>query len=246
MKRPTALITGSSGGIGQALCKKFASSGFDVVATDQVECSSWDGIFIEADLLQVLNSTSYRSAFLDEVHKQLGSNGLDVLINNAALQCLGRIETLSLDDFQRSFSVNLMVPFLLVKELLPQLETAAGAVVNIGSIHECLTKAGFSAYASSKAGLGGLTRSLAVELGGRVRVNAINPAAIETEMLKAGFVGKDEAFEQLAKSHPAGVLGSPDDVADIAYFLASTRTRFFTGTTVDLNGGIGSRLYDPA
>jgi NAD(P)-dependent dehydrogenase (short-subunit alcohol dehydrogenase family) len=125
------------------------------------------------------------------------------------------------------------------------LEVAAGAVVNIASIHATLTKPEFVAYATSKAALVGMTRDMAVELGKRVRVNAICPGAIDTDMLRAGFEGKEHEFRLLEKAHPTGSIGTPDDVAKLAVFLASPNNAFFTGGVYSIDGAIGARLHDP-
>lgn len=101
------------------------------------------------------------------------------------------------------------------------------------------------AYATSKAALAGLTRALAVDLGGRVRVNAIAPAAISTPMLEAGFEGRPESRAELDRFHPAGRIGRPDEVARAAVWLASEESGFLTGATLAVDGALGVRLHDP-
>jgi NAD(P)-dependent dehydrogenase (short-subunit alcohol dehydrogenase family) len=108
-----------------------------------------------------------------------------------------------------------------------------------------LTKSGFAAYATSKAALAALTRSLAVELGGRVKVNSIRPAAISTPMLVDGFADNPAAMTDLLQYHPSGCIGSPEDVAKAALFLAENESPFLTGTELALDGAISSRLHDP-
>lgn len=117
-------------------------------------------------------------------------------------------------------------------------------MINISSIYARLTKANFVAYASSKAALSGMTRAMAVDLGGRVRVNAIEPAAIVTDMLKAGFAGAPERFAQLQDCHPQGRIGSPEEVAALAAAIASGELRFLHGACIAMEGGSG-RLHDP-
>ena len=114
------------------------------------------------------------------------------MINNAAVQRLDHVKNIKLEDWQESLNVNLTGPMLLSKLFLNRLETNHGCIINIGSIHQQLTKPEFVTYATTKSALIGLTKAMAVDLEGRVRVNAISPAAIETEMLKAGFeLGND-------------------------------------------------------
>jgi NAD(P)-dependent dehydrogenase (short-subunit alcohol dehydrogenase family) len=168
------------------------------------------------------------------------------LVNNAAVQVLGGVDSLTVADWQRTLHVNLLAPFVLTQGLLPELAAAKGSVINISSIHARLTKANFVAYATSKAALSGMTRAMAVDVGGRVRINAIEPAAIATDMLKAGFEGRPEHFAQLEDCHPQGRVGTPTEVAALAVSMASGELRFLHGACVGLDGGISGRLFDPA
>jgi len=176
---------------------------------------------------------------------ELCADGLHVLVNNAAVQVLGGVEDLTISDWYRTLDINVLVPFALTKGLLAQLDSAGGCVINISSIHARLTKAGFVAYATSKAALSGMTRAMAVDLGSRVRVNAIEPAAIETPMLEAGFEGKPEQFVHLQASHPQGRIGTPEEVAALALSVASGELQFLHGACIGLDGGISGRLHDP-
>ena len=135
---------------------------------------------------------------------------------------------------------------MMVQTFLSRLEEARGAVVNIGSIHATQTKPRFVAYSTSKAAIAGLTRALAVDLGGRLRVNAIHPAAIRTPMLEAGFAGQSEDRRLLDTFHPAGRIGEPEEVARLAVFLASESSGFLTGSCFGLDGALSARLHDPA
>ena len=138
-----------------------------------------------------------------------------------------------------------MAPFLLTQFLLPKLESVSGSVVNIASIHAQLTKPQFVCYATSKAALVGLTKSMAVDLGPRIRINAICPAAVETPMLVDGFKGKEDFFKELSQKHPLNRLAKPEEVAYTAYFLVSQQSAFMTGESLNLCGGISGRLNDP-
>jgi NAD(P)-dependent dehydrogenase (short-subunit alcohol dehydrogenase family) len=128
--------------------------------------------------------------------------------------------------------------------LLNQLEKSQGCIINIGSIHHQLTKPNFISYATSKSALIGLTKALAVDLQGRIRVNAISPAAIETAMLRAGFDNDENALDELRKIHPVQRIGYPSDVAKMALFLASDKSGFIHGANLTLDGGISSVLKD--
>jgi NAD(P)-dependent dehydrogenase (short-subunit alcohol dehydrogenase family) len=241
---PVALITGAGGGIGRALCEAFKLDGYRVIATD---LSHVDGLecdqFIEADLRQICNDASVRQEFVDQL--QLQDTGLTVLVNNAATQILNTTEDITTQEWKDTLDVNLLAPFLLTQALLEPLQLAKGSVVNIGSVHARATKRRFVCYATSKSALAGLTKALAVDLGDRVRVNAINPAAVATPMLLEGFEGKDELFAQLAGMHPLGRIAEPAEVAQVAVFLASNKASFISGAALDVDGGILSHLHDP-
>ena len=135
--------------------------------------------------------------------------------------------------------------FLLIQGLLPELQQVEGSVVNIASIHATNTKPEFVCYATSKTALIGLTRSLAIDLGNKVRINAICPAATATPMLMAGFKGKGGEFQQLSQMHPLERIAQPEEVARVGLFLASPQASFITGASLKVDGGIGVRLHDP-
>lgn len=248
--RRAALITGANGGIGQALCMAFADVGYRVIATDLAQqCaqhSSLPNAYISLDLAALPRNPDLQSDFLQRLTRQLDGCLLHVCVNNAAVQILGQLEDIADADFQHTLDVNLFAPLVLSRLLLPLLEAAGGSIVNIGSVHSRLTKPEFVAYATSKAGLRGLTQALAVDTGSRVRVNIIEPAAIATPMLIEGFTGHPDGISQLERYHPVSRIGQPADVASIAVFLASDQARFLNGATVNLDGGIGSRLHDPS
>ena len=121
-----------------------------------------------------------------------------------------------------------------------------GGVVNIGSIHARTTKPGFVSYATSKAALIGLTQALAVDLGSKgVRVNVVQPAATQTDMLMRGLDGHPEAYDRLAAYHPLERIADPGEIADAVMFLVSANASFITGAVLSVDGGIGVRLHDP-
>lgn len=243
----SVLVTGANGGIGQALCAAFRKDGWHVIATDLQPTAGADcQQYLSADLARLVTDAAYRDGCLGKMRAALSDPGrLDALINNAALQVVAPVEKLTAENWLDTSSVNVIAPFLLVQGMLKELEAAKGAVVNIGSIHAQLTKPGFSAYATSKAALTGLTRALAVELGGRVRVNAVCPAAVETPMLSAGFKGDRKKLSALADCHPSRSIGKPEEVAAFVVMLASGASRYITGAILSLDGGISSRLHDP-
>lgn len=242
-----AVITGAAGGIGQAMVQEFAANGYTVIATDRVPAPESLGAhhYLQADLARTVEDEAYADEIFNQIKTWLGSAGLVALINNAAVQILGGADNLTRSDWQLTLNVNLVAPFIWTQALLPALEKAKGSVVNISSIHAKLTKNDFVAYATSKAALSGMTRALAVDLGSRVRVNAIEPAAIETEMLKNGFESKPELYRHLQKCHPVQRIGLPAEVARLAVLLVDKNIAFMHGSCISIDGGIGHALMDP-
>ena len=240
------IITGASGGIGRAMVKIFHENGYGIIATDinppqgELLCD----YFVIADLQKTVEDEQYADEIFTQIREYLNDSALVALINNAAVQILAKTDDLTRDDWQKTLNVNLLAPFLWIQAFLPELESAKGSVVNISSIHAKLTKKNFVAYATSKAALSGMTKAMAVDLGGRVRVNAIEPAAIETDMLKAGFEGKLELYQQLETCHPIGRIGRVDEVAQLTVAMINESMQFMNGACVALDGGVRSRLYD--
>lgn len=245
--KKVAIVTGAAGAIGEAICKAFAAAGQQIVAIDvrRPDRLADNTVFVDIDLNRYCSDPGYRDASNVRLRDAVSGRSVAALINNAAVQIVKPAGQLTTDDWGHTLNVNLLAPFLLTQTLLDELTAARGAVVNISSIHALQTKPEFVAYATSKAALNGLTRSLAVDLGGRVRVNSICPAAINTPMLRDGFAGHEEGLDQLAQMHPAGRIGEPQEVAALAVFLASDAAGFITGADIALDGGIGARLRDP-
>jgi len=242
-----AIITGAAGGVGRALCDAFANAGYCVIAVDIRRPDPPDSAttYVELDLNRYCCDPEYRSTADAHLRDAIAGRSVAALINNAAVQIFKPTAALTAEDWSNTLNVNLLAPFLLTQALLKELEAAGGAVVNISSIHATQTKPEFVAYATSKAALNGLTRSLAVDLGGRVRINAICPAAIATPMLAEGFAGREAVLDQLGQMHPVGRIGEPREVAALALFLTSDAARFITGAEIALDGGIRARLHDP-
>jgi NAD(P)-dependent dehydrogenase (short-subunit alcohol dehydrogenase family) len=239
----TVLITGVLGGIGSAMAEEFNKAGFNVIGLDiRNDANLYCHKLFQFDLNKFCLNPEYRNKWKSIFNQEIKE--VDVLINNAAVQILDKLDNLKLFDWQETLNVNLTGPLLLVQHFLPLLEANKGCVINIGSIHQQLTKPRFISYATSKSALVGLTKSLAVDLEGRVRVNAISPAAIATEMLLAGFDGDASALDELHKLHPVQRIGYPNEVAKLAIFLASEHIGFIHGANITLDGGISSVLKD--
>ncbi len=235
-----ALVTGAGGGIGRATVERLAAEGAAVVAGDlrgyesvveAVRAAGGRALGVELD---VTSAASARVA----VEAAVASFGaLHLLVNNAGIDQRGLLEELSEADWDRLMSVNLKGPFLCSQAAAVHLQ-GGGAIVNVASL------AGRSSsplqgchYSASKAGLLGLTRHLARELGPRgIRVNAVCPGPIMTEMLTRS--SSSERIAELAAQVPVGRTGTPEDIAGVIAFLASDDAAYVTGASLDANGGI--------
>lgn len=245
----TVVITGACGGIGTALTSCFKNAGYFVVATDQkkrpTESVKYD-FYLSAELENTVNDPEYAKTIFNTIIEACPPDSIHVLVNNAAVQILGGLNTLTPADWHQTLDVNLIAPFIWAQGFASEIEKDQGSIINIGSIHARLTKKDFVAYATSKAALSGMTRALAIDVGSRIRVNGIEPAAIDTLMLKEGFVGNEEGYAELEAYHPLGRIGRAKEVGRLAVFLADKSVGFTHGATIAVDGGIGARLFDPA
>ena len=236
----TMLLTGASRGIGHATVKRFSSAGWRVITCSRhpfpEECPWMAG---PEDHLQVdLSDPKDTARAIAEVRKRLVGGRLDALVNNAAISPKGpegsRFGTLEtdLDDWRFVFEVNFFAPLTLARGLLVELEAARGSIVNVTSIAGSRVHpfAG-SAYATSKAALGALTRELAADLGVRgIRVNAISPGEIDTAILSPGT-------QEIVAKLPLRRLGAPEEVAKAIYFLCTDQSSYVHGAELHINGG---------
>ncbi len=245
----TIVVTGASGGVGSAIAERLCASGISVIGIDLGErASSASYRHIAMDLAQLAHSPMARESLgsmIESARVSLGGGVISGLVNNAALQLLAPAASTPPEEFRRSMEVNVIAPFVLAQLLHAQLLESGGCIVNISSIHAEQTKAGFCAYSTSKAALSGLSRALAVEWGRRIRVSTIEPAAIATPMLEAGFAGRRSEREKLDAVHPSGSIGRATHVADWVLRLIQDRDPYSNGMTIRVDGGIRGRLFDP-
>ena len=244
----SVLITGAAGGLGRIICKELNHYGYKVIATDFKKSDSLKEMeieFIKSDLNFIVNNKLELEKFKKKVISILGNNELYAIINNAAFQKVEKFEKITIEDWNYTLSVNLLAPIILSKTFLEELKTNRGTIINISSIHSSLTKQEFSCYATSKAALTGLTKSLAIELGKNIRVNAIEPAAIDTDMLRQGFQKSQKLIRELEKFHPSEIIGNPIDICNAVLFLLDPTNKFLNGSILQIGGGIHHRLHDP-
>jgi NAD(P)-dependent dehydrogenase (short-subunit alcohol dehydrogenase family) len=241
------IITGACGGIGRELVRTFHGEGFRVIAIDTRKSIEFpSGVnFLEYDVSSINEDQESRLAIKREINNLIEGNQLIALINNAAVQIVKEIREITYLDWKQTLDVNLLAPFFWSQMFLDALESSRGSILNISSIHARQTKKKFAVYATSKAGLSSLTRLMAIELGDRVRVNAIEPGAISTQMLEEGFRENPLDRDRLDSIQPMGRIGQPIEVAQLAVFLTSEKARFINGSSIAIDGGIGNQLHDP-
>ena len=239
-----ALVTGGSRGIGAAICTELAAAGAEVAVNYAREVSAANAV---CDAVREAGGSAHAvqgdvstaegaAALVDAVESDIGP--IAVLVNNAGITRDDLIMRLSDDDWRSVIDTNLGGAFFTCRALSrPMLKRRAGAIVNITSIVGVHGNAGQTNYAASKAGLIGLTKSLAKELGGwGIRVNAIAPGYIATELTDAL---PDQAREAILGGTPLGRLGEPADVARAVRFLCSDAAGFITGDVLAVDGGLG-------
>ncbi len=243
MMKKTVLITGVLGGIGSQLAETFNQHGYEVIDLDvKNHPSHMCHKFYQFDLNVYVKDWQYKRDMDILFDKEIPE--LFVLINNAAVHILSSQGEVKLDDWSETLNVNLTGPLLLSQFFFERLKRSKGSIINIASIHQQLTKKRFLAYATSKSALVGLTKALSVDLQGSVRVNAISPAAIDTQMLRDGFDNDEDKVQMLNEIHPIQRIGKPQDVSQLALLLAENQLGFINGANINIDGGISNVLKD--
>ena len=236
-----ALVTGASRGIGRAIAERLAARGAAVacVATDAANCAATvaacEGAGATAAAFGVdVSDTAAVAELVTQVQSELG--GLEILVNNAGITRDQLLLRMTEEDFDQVVAVNLKGTWNFVKAAARPLMKARGRIVNIASVVGLTGNAGQANYAASKAGIVGLTRSVAKELAGRgVCVNAVAPGFIETDMT----AGMDEkAAYEMAASIPLGRVGRPEEIASAVEFLVGPGGDYITGQTLVVDGGL--------
>jgi NAD(P)-dependent dehydrogenase (short-subunit alcohol dehydrogenase family) len=239
-----ALITGGNRGIGLATARLFAKEGAKIMlfARDQVKGESEAKSFPDAHFIQgdVAKAEDCRRAIDESIRL---SGRLDILVNCAGVIYRNRtVEQTTEDEWDATFDVNVKGTFLMCKYAVHALREQKGCIVNMSSYVGLVGFRGASAYAASKAAIINLTRSMALDHAREgVRVNAVCPGSVDTEMIHAAwekFGDVNEARRLWAEKHPMGRIAQPDEVAQAVLFLASDDAGFITGTALAVDGGL--------
>jgi len=241
-----AFVTGATSGIGQACAIAFAEAGAKVVCVgrkaealaamkQRIHELGTESLTIQADLS--LDHEAERA--VGEAVNAFG--GIDVLVNAAGHISSGTIETTSLEAWDEMMNVNVRAAFQLIQKAAPSLIERRGNVVNVSSVTGLRSFPGVLAYCVSKAALDQLTRCASLELAAKgVRVNAVNPGVVVTQIHKRGGMTDDAytAFLEHSKStHPLGRTGRPEEIAALVMYLASDQASWITGATYSIDGG---------
>lgn len=243
LKDKVAIVTGAGRGIGRAIALKYAQEGANVVITDLKVDETVEAFIEELKGLGV-KAKAYASnaANFDDAHKLIEEvladfGRVDVLVNNAGITRDGLMMRMTEEQWDLVINVNLKSAFNLIHAVTPvMLKQKSGSIINMASVVGVSGNAGQTNYSASKAGMIGLAKSIAKELGSRgVRANAIAPGFIITDMTHAL---SDEVRKQWEAQIPLRRGGTPEDVANVATFLASELSSYVTGQTIHVCGGM--------
>lgn len=243
LKDRVAVVSGGCGGIGQAICQRFAREGAKVIAAD----------LQSAENLPENVSFQYHDVTQEDSAKRLMDNvgsdyqKLDILVNAAGIEIEKTIEDTSLEEWNRLFAINVTGTFLTSKYALPLMRAAGGgSIINFGSYDGFIADPQLAAYCASKGAVHALTKAMACDHGPQgIRVNAICPGYVDTPMLKSFFANYDDIdnIKQAALDvHPLRTYGQPEDIANLVNWLAGDEARYASGQLWVIDGGLSAQV----
>ncbi|GAA6163456.1 SDR family oxidoreductase [Pelagimonas sp. KU-00592-HH] len=238
MDKPTAIVTGGSRGIGRAIVNRLLADGYNVVTCgrgprpDDLDAAvHW----VQADV----SLTGDAAYLIKDANTVFGR--VSLLVNNAGVQVEKTVAQSDDDDWDLVMNVNCKGVFNMCRAALVDMSDHGGNIINIGSISGMVSDPSMALYNASKAFVHGLTRSIAVDHGPKVRCNAIRPGWIMTEMAEDGFALANDPAKAMSDAlarHPVGRFGEPDDIANIVSWLASDQSAYLTGECITVDGGM--------
>jgi len=250
----TALVTGTTG-IGRAIALRLAEGGAQVVACG-IDSVANDGLRSEFSRRNLTFETELCDVSVPEkVARVVDSTvqrfgGIDILVNAAAIHPFGGVLHIDPETWNRCMAVNVGGIYLLARAVIPIMrQRGGGSIINLASVQGYASQRGVAAYSTSKGAIHSLTRALALDHApDKIRVNSISPGSIRTPMLASSAshfspgVPEDEVFARFGAAHPLGRIGTPEEVAELAAFLASDRSSFCTGGDYLVDGGLLAQL----
>lgn len=246
MTNKTVVITGGASGIGLAMVNKFAAASWNVFFIDR---NQDEGEKVQKELKEKGYSIAFLSCDITDAAAVQSifdtiPDKIDTLINNAGISHIGKAEDTSEEDFERLFQVNVKGSFLCIQAALPKLkQDGGGSILNMASVAATIGIPDRFAYSMTKGAMFSMTLSIARDyVNEGIRCNCISPGRVHTPFVD-GFIAKNypgeekEIFERLAASQPIGRMGSPSEIAELAYFISSDAGSFITGSNYNIDGG---------
>ena len=233
-KEQTAIVTGATQGIGKSIATMLVEANCRVIYTGRSEVPTNEIPGAEYAQLDLCDQGSIER-FINQTIKS--TSGITILVNNAGIQIPSLVESIQLEDWNKTMAVNLTGPMQLIQAVAPYMkENKYGRIVNVSSVAGIITKTGQSAYSATKSGILGLTRTLGLELAQyNILVNAICPGTTATPMVEE-LLSKEKK-ETIIRSVPMGRLGEPDEMAAYVLFLVSRFNSYMTGQSLIIDGG---------
>jgi 2-keto-3-deoxy-L-fuconate dehydrogenase len=234
-----ALVTGGASGIGEHTCRVLAAAGASVSIAD-VDRARGEALAAELPGASVLQFDVTDEAGVNAAVG--GLSKLDILVNCAGIGLVGGVEETALNDFQRLFRVNVEGTFLVTRAAMPKLLAAKGSIVNIGSVAGLIGVKKRYAYCATKGAVVAMTRQLAVDYAGQIRVNCICPGTVDTPFVEAYLEKyhkheKEKMRAELNARQPIGRVGKPLEIAHMALYLCSAEAEFVHGSVMTIDGG---------
>jgi 3-oxoacyl-[acyl-carrier protein] reductase len=239
-----AIVTGASSGLGVGFAQAVAQAGADLVLAARredrladtrklVEAEGRRAVTVRADISDPDDGNAVVAAAINEFGR------VDILVNNAGIYEFSPLEGVTEEHFHKHFDLNVLGLIFASQEAIKHFGSAGGSIINISSVASTAAPANTSVYSATKASVDAVTKSLAKELGPRkIRVNAINPGMVETEGVHAAGIMESDFRKEVESKTPLGRIGQSEDIAPAVVFLASEESRWITGETMRVSGGL--------